>query len=130
MRDIDEKMVEHIALHTEEWSCGNTLVKYRPYVKDPNNSYTQITDVYLHGNLIAQVDWVEQTVKLFSRGYRTTVTKNRLNSICTLFNLPSIQSGTLWIQAGQAFVEGVVWTFDYPVVPPINTNYRIRRYTK
>ncbi len=49
-------------------------------------SYTNSSDVYLHGNLIARIG--ETWMELFHAGYQTNTTKSRLNALLSAFGLP------------------------------------------
>ena len=51
------------------WQSGNTRVEFKDDV-----SY-----VYLHGNLIAEVD--DRGIKLYDGGWQSNTTKSRLNAI-------------------------------------------------
>ena len=52
-----------------DFKCANTQVV----------SYTNSSDVFLHGNLIARIG--ETWIELFDGGWRTATTKSRLNAI-------------------------------------------------
>ena len=58
------------------WSKDNTSVVFED----------DISKVYLHGNLIAEVDDV--SLKLYDGGYQSQTTKSRLNA-CLLYTSPS-----------------------------------------
>ena len=42
-----------------------------------------VSKVYLHGNLIAEVD--DESIKLYDGGWQTTTTKSRLNALLSEF---------------------------------------------
>ena len=68
MRKIESQMNAAIS-EGKDWSNANTRVENRDGV-----SY-----VYLHGNLIAEVD--DNGIKLYDGGYQSVTTKSRLNAI-------------------------------------------------
>ena len=47
---------------------------------------SNVSDVYLHGNLIARIG--ETWMELFDGGYQSKTTKSRLNAILSAFGLP------------------------------------------
>ena len=57
------------------WQSGNTAVVF----DDP----TRVSEVYLHGNKIAEVS--DDTMTIFDGGYQSTTTKSRLNALCSEF---------------------------------------------
>jgi hypothetical protein len=68
MRVIERKM--NAAIHAgKDFKLDNTQVV----------SYTNSSDVYLHGNLIARVG--ETWVEIFDGGWQSNTTKSRLNAI-------------------------------------------------
>jgi len=48
-------------------------------------SYTNSSDVYLHGNLIARIG--ETWMELFDGGYQSNTTKSRLNALLQAFGM-------------------------------------------
>ena len=68
MRKIERQMNNAIT-NGVDFKCANTEVI----------SYTNSSDVYLHGHLIARIG--ETWIELDSCGYRTATTKSRLNAI-------------------------------------------------
>ena len=60
------------------WSGSNTSVTYYP---DEN-----LSEVRLHGNLIAWLDHTTQALALSSAGWHTNTTKSRLNALLYEFN--------------------------------------------
>ena len=48
-------------------------------------SYTNSSDVYLHGNLIARIG--ETWMELFDGGYQSNTTKSRLNALLKAFGM-------------------------------------------
>ena len=61
-----------------DWKQDNTEVIYY--------SGTDVSDVYLHGNLIARVG--SHSIELFDGGYQSNTTKSRLNAILSAHGLP------------------------------------------
>ena len=57
----------------KNWSSGNTQVV----------TNMGLSNVYLHGNLIAMVDDISMTI--FDGGWRSNTTKSRLNALCDEF---------------------------------------------
>ena len=68
MRKI-EKLMNDAITASKDWKQDNTEVI----------SYTNSSDVYLHGNLIARIG--ETWIELFDGGYQSVTTKSRLNAI-------------------------------------------------
>ena len=76
MRKIETQLNTAIRSRNE-WKSGNTRVT----IADDLTA-----NVYLHNNLIAQVN--ENEVKLFDGGWQTVTTKSRLNAIIEEFLIP------------------------------------------
>ena len=57
----------------KNWTKDNTSV----IIED------EVSKVYLHGNLIAEVD--DESIKLYDGGWQTTTTKSRLNALLSEF---------------------------------------------
>ena len=72
MRKIESQMIAAIKGNIN-WSKDNTSVIFED----------DISKVYLHGNLIAEVDDV--SIKLYDGGYQTQTTKSRLNALLSEF---------------------------------------------
>ena len=68
MRKIERQMVAAIKAG-KDWKLDNTEVI----------ACSNVTDVFLHGNLIARVG--ETFIELFDGGWQTVTTKSRLNAI-------------------------------------------------
>jgi len=75
MRKIETKMNDAIAEH-KDLRTGNTQVV----------TYSDCSDVYLHGNLIARIG--ETWIELFDGGWQSNTTKSRLNAILGAFGCP------------------------------------------
>ena len=73
MRKIEQQMCDAIA-NNKPWRSGNTEVT----LGNDGVSY-----VFLHGNLIAEVD--DDTVTVYDGGWQSVTTKSRLNAICSRF---------------------------------------------
>ena len=96
MRKIEQQMNEAIRF-CRNWSSGNTTV----YTEDDHSN------VFLHGNLIAQVSRLG--VKLFDGGWQTNTTKSRLNAILAEFFDPYVY----------VYQEDFKWyVCDYSVTQP------------
>lgn len=74
MRKIERELIQAIIDDCDHWSKANTSV-----IKDAEG----IHHVYLHGSEIAQLD--DLNIKVRHAGYRTNVTKSRLNCILRTF---------------------------------------------
>ena len=75
MRKIERQMVAAIKAG-KDFKLDNTEVV----------SCSHVSDVFLHGNLIARVG--ETFIELFDGGWQTVTTKSRLNAIIGNFGLP------------------------------------------
>ena len=75
MRKIERQMNNAITKGVD-FKCANTEVI----------SYTNSSDVYLHGHLIARIG--ETWIELFDGGYQTVTTKSRLNAILAEHGCP------------------------------------------
>jgi hypothetical protein len=72
MRKIETQMIAAVK-GDKNWSKDNTSV----IIEDG------VSKVYLHGNLIAEVD--DESIKLYDGGWQTTTTKSRLNALLSEF---------------------------------------------
>ena len=70
MRKIEAQMNDAIA-HSKNWKSANTSVTH--------DADYDLTSVYLHGHLIAEIG--ETFVRIFDGGYQSNTTKSRLNAI-------------------------------------------------
>ena len=77
MRQIEKQM--NFALSNKgNWSNSNTSVSY--------HSSENLSEVRLHGNLIAWLDHTKQVLAISSAGWHTNTTKSRLNALLYEFN--------------------------------------------
>tara|TARA_B100000965_G_scaffold101195_1_gene83048 strand:- start:2487 stop:2858 length:372 start_codon:yes stop_codon:yes gene_type:complete len=77
MRKIERQM--NFALSNKgNFSSSNTSVSYHPS--------ENLSEVRLHGNLIAWLDHTKQVLALSSAGWHTNTTKSRLNALLFEFN--------------------------------------------
>ena len=77
MRQIEKQM--NFALSNKgNFSSSNTTVSF--------HSSENLSEVRLHGNLIAWLDHTTQTLALSSAGWHTNTTKSRLNALLYEFN--------------------------------------------
>jgi hypothetical protein len=86
MRKIESQMIDAIK-GNKNWSSGNTQVV----------TNCGVSNVYLHGNLIATVDDTSMTI--FDGGWRSNTTKSRLNALCDEFCIAGegvFQKDFLW----------------------------------
>jgi hypothetical protein len=72
MRKIETQMIAAVK-GNKNWTKDNTSV----IIEDG------VSKVYLHGNLIAEVD--DESIKLYDGGWQTTTTKSRLNALLSEF---------------------------------------------
>ena len=72
MRNIERQMIAAVKGNIN-WSKDNTSVIFED----------GISSVYLHGNLIAEVD--DDSIKLYDGGWQTATTKSRLNALLSEF---------------------------------------------
>ena len=70
MRKIESQMNQAIK-DCIDWSSGNTRVEYE--------QGNEISKVFLHGNLIAEVG--DGFIKLYDGGWQSNTTKSRLNAL-------------------------------------------------
>ena len=75
MRKIEQQMINAIR-NNVDFKLANTEVI----------SCTNVSDVYLHGNLIARIG--ETWMELFDGGWQSNTTKSRLNAILSAFGMP------------------------------------------
>jgi len=75
MRKIEQQIVAAVRDHKDLKVANSEVV-----------SCTHVSDVYLHGNLIARIG--ETYIELFDGGWQTATTKSRLNAILSAFGLP------------------------------------------
>lgn len=74
------------------------------------NTWTDGTTLYLHGNVIAR--WDNGILQIRSAGWETKTTKERLNGVLSLLNLPRItQKNYTW------YVGDMPWTSSYLFIP-------------
>ena len=72
MRKIESEMIAAVKGDIN-WKKDNTSVIFED----------GISSVYLHGNLIAEVD--DESIKLYDGGYQSNTTKSRLNALLSEF---------------------------------------------
>ena len=70
MRKIEQQMNNAIQ-NNLNWQSANTAVTF--------DEESNVSTVFLHGNLIAEVD--DNGIKLFDGGWQSNTTKSRLNAI-------------------------------------------------
>ena len=77
MRQIERSMNNAIRTKSN-WSGSNTSVTFYPS--------ENLSEVRLHGNLIAWLDHTKQVLAISSAGWHTNTTKSRLNALLYEFN--------------------------------------------
>jgi len=75
MRKIEQQIITAIQ-NNQDLKVANSQVV----------TYTDCSDVYLHGNLIARIG--ETWIELFDGGWQSHTTKSRLNALLQVFGLP------------------------------------------
>jgi hypothetical protein len=79
MRKIETAMNQAIA-SGKDWRSANTSVSHR------ETEFGVVSDVRLHGNLIASIS--ECAITLYDGGWQSAITKSRLNAILRANGLP------------------------------------------
>ena len=74
MRKIETQIIQAIK-NNQDLKVANSQVI----------NYTNSSDVFLHGNLIARIG--ETWMELFDAGYQTNTTKSRLNALLSAFGM-------------------------------------------
>ena len=74
MRKIEKQIIQAIKENKDLKVANSEVI-----------SYTNSSDVYLHGNLIARIG--ETWMELFDCGYQTKTTKSRLNALLQAFGM-------------------------------------------
>jgi hypothetical protein len=74
MRKIETQMIQAIQ-NNKDFKLDNTEVI----------NFSNVSDVYLHGNLIARIG--ETWMELFDGGWQTATTKSRLNALLQAFGM-------------------------------------------
>ena len=74
MRKIEQQIIDAIR-NNQDLKVANSQVI----------NYTNSSDVYLHGHLIARIG--ETWMELFDSGYQTNTTKSRLNALLQAFGM-------------------------------------------
>jgi hypothetical protein len=75
MRKIEQQMNDAIT-SSKDWKKDNTEVI----------TCSNVSDVFLHGNLIARIG--ETWIELFDGGWQSNTTKSRLNAILQVHGVP------------------------------------------
>ena len=94
MRKIELQMIAAIK-DSKDLKVANTEVI----------SCTFVSDVYLHGNLIARIG--ETWIELFDGGYQSKTTKSRLNAILSAFGM----------DGEKVFAKNFQWFVQYDGAP-------------
>ena len=105
MRQIERQM--NFALSNKgNWSGSNTSVSYHPS--------ENLSEVRLHGNLIAWLDHTKQTLALSSCGWYSNTTKSRLNALLSEFTyngLSLVQRNWTWFLRDNDFTNKALVPF-------------------
>ena len=94
MRKIESQMIAAIQ-NNQDFKLANTEVI----------SCTNVSDVYLHGHMIARIG--ETWMELFDGGYQTKTTKSRLNAILSAFGM----------EGERIFAKNFQWFVQYDGAP-------------
>lgn len=80
MQTIEKEMIEAIKAK-KNWSKNNTSTHY--------NEHESLTIVRLHSSIIAEIRYTDEItlLKVTNAGYKTNVTRNRLNVLINEFGL-------------------------------------------
>jgi len=97
MRKI-ERLMNAAITAGKDWKLDNTEVV----------ACSNVSDVYLHGNLIARIG--ETWIELFDGGWQTVTTKSRLNAILSEHGIPG---EGVFQKKGEWFFK----SNDYGVIP-------------
>ena len=108
MRQIEQNLINAIRGKDKSWGESNTMVSY--------NENTETYDVFLHGHKIASIDYSNRKVRLSSCGWRTNITKARLNAILTALRADGYirQVQKRWLictNGSHNFYDGIEVTF-------------------
>tara|TARA_A100001037_G_scaffold243156_1_gene223766 strand:+ start:66 stop:656 length:591 start_codon:yes stop_codon:yes gene_type:complete len=125
MRQIEYDITAAIMLGYGK-SVGNTTVTNSPLPQDPGVSWRlapgafhedrkhRAINVYLHGNLIAEIHQWEtvsgesfHTVRFDDCGWKTPTTKSRINAIAEVLGVPGVSQ-----VKGEWFFHRPLWTGD------------------
>ena len=79
MRLIEENISRAI-INKENAVLSNTAISF-------NGNYTKCL-INLHGNIIVEIDYKNNSVKLNNRNFRTNITKGRMNIILSALDIP------------------------------------------
>ena len=99
MRKIEAAMNQAI-VSGKDWRSANTSVSHR------ETEFGMVSDVKLHGNLIASIS--EFSVTLYDGGWRSNTTKSRLNAILKVSGRPGdsvFQKNHQWFLSYDGKVE-------------------------
>jgi hypothetical protein len=96
MRKITQKMLDHY-LATKPMKDGNTEIHVNEF-----DARGTITQIYLHGNLIAEFN--DTGLNIQNCGWFTNVTKERLNA------LPNVN---IYQKNGKWFLNGKEWSGEF-----------------
>ena len=111
MRQIEKQM--NFALSNKgNWSGSNTSVSYHPS--------ENLSEVRLHGHLIAWFDHTKQTLAISSCGWQTNTTKSRLNALLheCFYGYTVFQKNWVWFVSKPLgkkihdFYDGMIFSKD------------------
>ena len=111
MRQIEKQM--NFALSNKgNWSSSNTSVSY--------HESENLSEVRLHGHLIAWFDHTKQTLSLSSCGWETNTTKSRLNALLheCFYGYTIFQKNWVWFVSKPLgkkiydFYDGMIFSKD------------------
>ena len=116
MRKIEHNMIQAIR-DGKVWSNGNTVVDIVPVMGSLGNDPDKYcAEVYLHGSNIAcliinRLDSCVEFCNITSTGYRTNVTKSRINALIQAFSTRYIgvvqKKGALYMVANVGNLEPI-----------------------
>ena len=94
MRKIEQQIIQAIKENKDLKVANSEVI-----------SYSNVSDVYLHGHLIARIG--ETWMELFHAGYQTNTTKSRLNALLSAFGM----------EGEYIFQKNFQWFLNYEGAP-------------
>jgi len=84
MRKIEQALINALR-NQENLNKGNTSVEHFQDIKTPGFETDVISEVRLHGNLIAEFNRAANAITFYDCGWRSVTTKSRLNALLSEF---------------------------------------------
>ena len=121
MRKITDKAIRAF-LNEERFKLNNTEVKVRhedPLIPKKYIPFTVITELLLHGNMIAKMvrqhikGEYQTTISMTSAGWKTVTTKERLNGL-----LHHMKAGSIQQRNFEWYLNDEYWNGDIILIYP------------